>query len=188
MKKTLSATLVAMLFFFGVAFSAADVVLPSDGRESPAFVTGDSAASIVGAQPFSLSVGDSISKGAFTLERRADTLYVLRIGRNEWRLPFPVYQFDIGDVDGDGNIDAIVGVEKSTRFFHDVARRVFIFKNYKGFPRGLWFGSRLGSEIIDFRFIADERVLRLLERRPDGTLFAVDYRWGSFGMVFDKYL
>ena len=43
--------------------------------------------------------------GPFTLTRQHDSLYYL----NEWRLPYPVYRFATGDVDGDGSVDALVG-------------------------------------------------------------------------------
>ena len=60
----------------------------------------------------------------FTLRKEHDSLYWL----NDWRLPYPVYQFQTGDVDGDGRVDAMVGVVKSTRFYPEKARRLFIFK------------------------------------------------------------
>ena len=52
-------------------------------------------------------------KDGFTLKKVHDSLYWI----NDFRLPYPVYQFQTGDVDGDGNIDAMVGVIKSTRFY-----------------------------------------------------------------------
>ena len=42
----------------------------------------------------------------FKLKKEHDSLYWL----NDWRLPYPVYQFQTGDVDGDGRVDAMVGV------------------------------------------------------------------------------
>jgi len=35
---------------------------------------------------------------------------------DRWALPYPVYRLETGDVDGDGNTDALVGVIKGTRF------------------------------------------------------------------------
>ena len=61
---------------------------------------------------------------SFDLKKQHDSLYYL----NGWRLPYPVYQYQTGDVDGDGRTDAIVGVIKSTRFYPEKARRIFIFK------------------------------------------------------------
>ena len=49
---------------------------------------------------------------SFSLRKEHDSLYWL----NDWRLPYPVYQYQEGDVDGDGRVDAMVGVVKSTRF------------------------------------------------------------------------
>ena len=52
-----------------------------------------------------------LEENGFTLRKEHDSLYWL----NDWRLPYPVYQFQTGDVDGDGSIDAMVGVVKGTR-------------------------------------------------------------------------
>ena len=85
----------------------------------------------------------------FKLKKEHDSLYWL----NDWRLPYPVYQFQTGDVDGDGRADAMVGVVKSTRFYPEKARRLFIFKQVistaahsKGQvkARPLWLGSEAG--------------------------------------------
>ena len=82
---------------------------------------------------------------------------------NGWRLPYPVYQFQTGDVDGDGSEDAMVGVVKGTRFYPQKARRLFIFKQIDGHSsngeackkvRPMWMGSKLGGILEDFRFIA----------------------------------
>ena len=72
---------------------------------------------------------------------------------DRWQLPYPVYQFQVGDVDGNGVDDAVVGVIKKTRFHRELARRLFIFKNYRGHIRPLWMGSKLGGELVDFRVV-----------------------------------
>ena len=84
----------------------------------------------------------------FTLRHEHDSLYWLC----DWRLPYPVYQFQTGDVDGDGQADAMVGVIKATRFYPEKARRLFIFKRVKDKARPLWLGSKLGGILEDFRF------------------------------------
>ena len=122
------------------------------------------------------------SKGPFRLTRTHDSLYHL----NEWVLPYPVFQFQTGDVDADGSVDALVGVVKSTRFHHEVERRLFLFKMVRGKVRPLWLGSRLGGRLVDFRF-ADGRI-RALESSGD-TLYAVsDYRWQGFGPQFERFV
>ena len=73
---------------------------------------------------------------AFGLQQENDSLYWLTAtGGNKadgWRLTYPVYQFQTGDVDGDGSEDAMVGVIKGTRFYPQKARRLFIFKQIDG--------------------------------------------------------
>ena len=128
----------------------------------------------------------------FQLRKEHDSLYWL----NGWRLPYPVYQFQTGDVDGDGHIDAMVGVVKPTRFYPEKGRRLFIFKQVNGKARPLWLGSKLGGILQDFRFI-DGRI-RSLEtarttvpphHRTTDTIYVVaEYKWGGFGMAFDHYI
>ena len=67
----------------------------------------------------------------FELRKENDSLYWLGVKGgskgDEWRLAHPVYQFQTGDVDGDGSEDAMVGVIKKTRYY-PMGRRLFIFK------------------------------------------------------------
>ena len=77
---------------------------------------------------------------------------------DRWQLPYPVYQFQVGDVDGNGVDDAVVGVIKKTRFHRELGRRLFIFKNYRGHIRPLWMGSKLGGELVDFRVVKGQEM------------------------------
>ena len=49
------------------------------------------------------AVSSLAAQNPFTLKKEHDSLYWL----NDWRLPYPVYQFQTGDVDGDGRADAM---------------------------------------------------------------------------------
>ena len=118
----------------------------------------------------------------FELKKQNDSLYYL----NGWRLPYPVYQYQTGDVDGDGKTDAIVGVIKGTRFYPEKARRIFIFKQVNGKARPLWLGSKLGGILEDFHYIDGK--IRALERNDDDLYVISDYKWGGFGMAFDHYI
>lgn len=118
----------------------------------------------------------------YELKKEHDSLYWL----NEWRLPYPVYQLQTGDVDGDGSTDAMVGVIKPTRFFPEKARRLFIFKQVNGKVRPLWMGSKLGGILQDFRFV-DGRI-RSLETTTDSLYVVAEYHWGGFGMSFERFI
>ena len=118
----------------------------------------------------------------FTLRKEHDSLYWL----NDWKLPYPVYQYQTGDVDGDGHIDAIVGVIKSTRFYPEKARRIFIFKEINKKARPMWLGSKLGGILEDFRFVNGK--IRALESTTDSLYAVYDYVWGGFGMKFDHFI
>jgi hypothetical protein len=125
----------------------------------------------------------SLSERGLVLE--SDTL------RDEWPLPYPIYRFCTGDIDGDGCEDALVGVVKATRFYPEEGRRLFIFKNYHGHIRPLWMGSKLGGELEDFRFIVNEEGqgrVRSLETTADHRYVVADYRWRGFGLAFDRFL
>lgn len=118
----------------------------------------------------------------YELKKEHDSLYWL----NDWRLPYPVYQFQTGDVNGDGSKDALVGVLKATRFYPEKGRRLFIFKQVNGKVRPLWMGSKLGGILEDFRYVDGK--IRTLESTTDSLFVVSDYKWSSFGMKFDHYI
>lgn len=105
---------------------------------------------------------------------------------DRWALPYPVYRLETGDVDGDGNTDALEGVIKGTRFHPEKGRRLFIFKNHHGLVRPLWLGSKLGGRLIDFRF-TDGRI-RSLEAASDNIYVVAEYEWDGFGPAFYRYI
>jgi hypothetical protein len=123
------------------------------------------------------------TKGAFTLKKLHDSLYWL----NDWKLPYSVYQFQVGDVDGDGCEDAMVGVVKPTRFYPERGRRLFIFKQVNGKVRPMWMGSKLGGILRDFRYVEGGSI-RSLEMTADSLYVVADYRWAGFGMAFERFI
>ena len=129
------------------------------------------------AQTFSLQVeNDSL---AYLVLRTDSTT-------DRWRLAFPVYQICTGDVDGDGQEDALVGVVKSTRFDKKTARRLFIFKNHKGHIRPLWMGSQLGGILHDFK-IDNGRVFTL-QATTDGQYVVLEHVWRKFGLGAQRFI
>ena len=107
-----------------------------------------------------------------------------------WTLPYPVYRFDCGDVNEDGQRDIMVGVEKATRFDSTVRKRLFIFKLFEGHIRPLWLGSSVSHPLVDFAFVKENSHSRILtvEHHPDGTYLLGLYRWRGFGLSFERYV
>ena len=132
--------------------------------------------------------------GGFSIAKENDTLYNLILETDSscdvWELRYPVYRFCTGDMDGDSIVDAIVGVEKTTRFDPVVRRRVFMFRNIGGKVRPLWMGSRLGQPVVDFRVVQvdGETRLRSVEEEKNGKFLVAEYRWSSFGVKFIRYI
>ena len=136
----------------------------------------------------------------FELRKENDSLYWLGVKggskSDEWRLAHPVYQFQTGDVDGDGSEDAMVGVIKKTRYY-PMGRRLFIFKQIDGSTRKLvrpmWLGSKLGGIMENFRFVEPaegESIgrIRALESTTDSLYVVSDYKWSGFGMKFERFI
>ena len=150
---------------------------------------------------------------AFELRKENDSLYWLGVKggskSDEWRLAHPVYQFQTGDVDGDGSEDAMVGVIKKTRYY-PMGRRLFIFKQIdalggagvrgrdgaripRKLVRPMWLGSKLGGILEDFRFVAPAEGdsigrIRALESTTDSLYVVSDYKWSGFGMKFERFI
>lgn len=130
------------------------------------------------------------------LERKDDSLYVLylhtsRPSYTTWKLPYPVYRFDYGDVNGDGTPEIAVGVIKPTRFYPTPDKRLFLFRIVDGtYIRPLWLGARVAQPLEDFRIVrtCHPACIRTLERERSGRFLVAEYTWKGFGLKFNGYL
>jgi hypothetical protein len=93
----------------------------------------------------------------------------------------------VGDVDGNGTTDALVGVIKRTRFRPEKDRRLFIFKNKNTLIRPLWMGSKLGGILVDFKYTKDG-IVRSLEKTLKDEYVVAEYKWQGFGLGFERFL
>ena len=106
-------------------------------------------------------------------------------------MPYPVYQFDYGDITGNGVPEIIVGVIKPTRFDPKPDKRLFIYRIAdEAYIRPLWLGSRVAQPLEDFRIIREETPTRIrtLEREHSGNFLVAEYIWRGFGLDFKRYL
>ncbi|MBR6112422.1 MAG: nuclear receptor-binding factor 2 [Paludibacteraceae bacterium] len=143
--------------------------------------------------------------GIVRLDQVNDSLHFLKFLRNdsvvsEWRLKYPVYRLDHGDLDGDGKEEIAVGVIKSTRYFRNKGKRLFVFQlNSYDHIRPLWMGSRAGSELIDFRIERDSFPARVITQNvydarvyPDSitsqNFKGIRFKLGMFGLDFENYV
>ncbi len=130
--------------------------------------------------------------GVVRLHRIHDSLSIIRYERggeelSSWELPYPVYRFDWGDVNADGIPEIAVGVIKSTRFFPQPDKRLFLFKLYRGkHIRPLWLGSHVAYELIDFRIERDSVPALILttERLSNDSIVHALYRQKGFGIQY----
>ena len=126
----------------------------------------------------------------FNIEHTSDTTAVLVLttdsSRNEWQIDYPTYQFQQGDINGDGKQEAFVGVIKSTRFDSTTRKRLFIFKNFRNLIRPMWMGSSLGPEIVDFVY-ADGNIWAAV-RNENGNYAVGEYVWDKFGLSLHRWI
>ena len=126
----------------------------------------------------------------FSIEHTSDTTAVLVLttdsSRNEWQIDYPTYQFQQGDINGDGKQEAFVGVIKSTRFDSTTRKRLFIFKNFRNLIRPMWMGSSLGHEIVDFIY-ADGSIWAAV-RNENGNYAVGEYVWDKFGLSLHRWI
>ena len=143
--------------------------------------------------------------GIVRLDQVNDSLHFLKFIRNdsvvsEWMLKYPVYRLDHGDLDGDGKEEIAVGVIKSTRYFKNKGKRLFIFQlNSYDHIRPLWLGSRAGSELIDFHIERDSVPARVITQNEyDERIFpdsinsrnfkGIRFKLGVFGLNYENYV
>lgn len=113
---------------------------------------------------------------------------------DEWKLPYPVYNFEVADVDNDGQDDIWVGVIKETRFDKTKRKRLFLFKIIEGKIRPLWLGSRMSQPLVDFAPVCiidslekKKCIIRTIEQEKSGKFLVANYQWRKFGIEFINY-
>lgn len=98
-------------------------------------------------------------------------------------LPWPIYQFQMGDIDDDNINELFVGVTKSCPYDPLVRRRLFVYEIIDGDIRAKWLGTHLAYDLKDFRTITifGKAHVRTLEQDGSGEYHIITYAWAAFG-------
>jgi hypothetical protein len=120
---------------------------------------------------------------AFSVEK--DTIYKILLEKNiSYLKPWKIIAEDI---DGDGEKEIILGVNKKARFDLKLKNRLFIYEwsNCTLLPK--WLGSSLAAPFYDFLIadIDDDQKSELisLEKLKNGLWRVMTYEWNGFGFT-----
>lgn len=141
-------------------------------------------------------INDRYFKGVVSLEGlsqlsgyRLSVVPNSKSSTDELHVPYPVYRFEIGDLNRDGKTDILLGVIKSTHFDQRVIKRLFALRIDSGQIRPLWLGSKVCQNLVDFKAIDAKGRTSILtiEQSNDGTFSNGIYEWEDFGLRLVRY-
>jgi hypothetical protein len=122
-----------------------------------------------------------------------EAVSVWRGARRVWRgVParWNAWKVRLGDVDGDGRDDLVIGVHKPTRYVPEPHNGLFVFgwDGRRAFPK--WLGSSLARPFTDFdvRDVDGDGAAEVLSRESgrDGAPSVTVYSWRGFGFAVDE--
>ncbi|MEN9353074.1 MAG: hypothetical protein RL318_399 [Fibrobacterota bacterium] len=103
-------------------------------------------------------------------------------------LSHPVHWMDLGDLDGNGKVDVVVGLTKANRHDPVLRRRIQIWTRGDRELKPVWLGTRLVADHRECRLVkgtSGRSDLLALEKRNTGWLVA-RMSWNGFGFVADS--
>lgn len=107
---------------------------------------------------------------------------------SNWEVGFPVTKIDVGDADGDGNVNLLVVTPKPTRKYPEqYLPRPFIFSLGNGHLYPRWLGSTFGYPLIDFRVMAPGQI-RVWMQSDSLNYLVARYSMNAFSPIFEETL
>jgi hypothetical protein len=143
----------------------------------------------------SIVISDSNIKGQVKVEKvHKLNKYKISIhnsltgGKDIIYTPYQVFELAEGDINRDGKTDFCIGIIKPTPFDKTYKKRLFIFQIDQDYIRPLWLSSRLANTLETFVVVEenDSVVVKTIEIKKENEYCIHQYKWGSFGMVYQK--
>jgi len=136
--------------------------------------------------------GDGTAERVEFRSGAAEAVSVWRGTRRVWKgVParWNAWKVRIGDVDGDGRAEIVIGVHKATRYVPKPHNGLFVFgwDGRRAYPK--WLGSSLARPFSDFEVVdvdGDGRAeVVSRESGNDGSPSVTVYSWRGFGFAVD---
>ncbi len=130
------------------------------------------------------------------LEHKHDSLHILHLseGDNDLSkmvLPWKLYNFDYGDLDGDSIPEIAVGVIKKTVYDPIEEKRLFLYQIAGDHAiLRLWMGSRVIHRVQDFYIDRDKTpaLVHTFEKDKNGIMHEGEYKLGKFGLRLKQFI
>ena len=93
---------------------------------------------------------------------------------------FYPWKLVVSNIDNDSSYELIVGVNKASRYYKDVNKRIFVYNTNKNNFYPKWLGSKIGRKVEDFYVSHSKLIVKHdLQNVKDTTV----YKWKGFGFA-----